>query len=159
MTGTATDTQRILRERVALDLWRALTRVTGAMRAGLADRLDADLGVLPDEADLLVVLDEAPEQRLRMADVSRSLRLSKSGVTRLVDRLVERGLVVRAACPSDRRVVYAGLTSEGRRAAADAALALAAGAAQQLAGRLSAADLEALTAALRGILDADEAGA
>lgn len=159
MTGTSTDVQRIVRERAALDLWRALTRLTGAVRAGLADRLDADLGVLPDEADLLVVLDEAPEQRLRMADVSNLLRLSKSGVTRLIDRLVARGLVVRAACPSDRRVVYAGLTSEGRRAAAGAAPALAAGAAQQLAGRLSAADLEALTAALGEILDAREDGA
>ena len=74
-----------------------------------------------------------------MVDVSRPLRLSKSGVTRLVDRLAERGLVVRAAVPEDRRVVYAGLTDEGRRAAAAAAPALAAGVAQQLAGRLSAA--------------------
>jgi len=72
-----------------------------------------------------------------MADVSRALRLSKSGVTRLVDRLAGRGLVVRAACPSDRRVVYAGLTDEGRRAAAAAAPALAAGVVRQLAGRLS----------------------
>ena len=84
------------------------------------------------------LLDEAPEQRLRMADVSAALRLSKSGVTRLVDRLAERGLVVRAPCPKDRRVVYAGLTDEGRATAAAAAPALAAGVAQQLAGRLSA---------------------
>ena len=69
------------------------------MRARLAELLDAELGILPEEADLLVRLAEAPEQRLRMADVSRSLRLSKSGVTRLVDRLAERGLVVRAAVP------------------------------------------------------------
>ncbi len=104
-------------------------------------------------------LGEAPEQRLRMADVSRSLRLSKSGVTRLVDRLAERGLVVRAACPSDRRVVYAGLTDEGRRTAAAAAPALAAGVAQQLAGRLSLEELDRLTTSLRRLADSEESGA
>ena len=152
-------TQQLERERAALDLWAELTSATGAIRTRLADLLDAELGILPEEAELLVLLGEAPEQRLRMADVSTSLRLSKSGVTRLVDRLAERGLVVRAPCPKDRRVVYAGLTDEGRRTAAAAAPALAAGVAQQLAGRLSAADLDALTAALGDLLTDSEAGA
>jgi DNA-binding MarR family transcriptional regulator len=146
-------------ERAALGLWDWLTGAALTMRARLAELLHADLGILPEEADLLLRLDEAPEQRLRMADVSRLLRLSKSGVTRLVDRLAERGLVVRAACPSDRRVVYAGLTDEGRRVAAVAAPALAAGVAQQLAGRLSADDLDLLTASLRRLTDTREAGA
>ena len=152
-------TERRDRERAALALWDGLTGAALVLRTRLAELLDAELGVQPEEADLLVRLGEAPEQRLRMADVSRSLRLSKSGVTRLVDRLAERGLLVRAACPSDRRVVYAGLTSEGRRAAAAAAPALAAGVAQQLAGRLSTQDLEQLTALLRRLADTEEAGA
>ena len=156
-TGGATERQE--RERAALDLWAELTSATGSVRARLSELLDTELGIVPEEAVLLVRLSEAPEQRLRMADVSSTLRLSKSGVTRLVDRLSERGLVVRAACPSDRRVVYAGLTDEGRQAAAAAAPALAAGVAQQLAGRLSAADLDALTAAIRGLLAGAEAGA
>ena len=114
---------------------------------------------MPEEAELLARLDEAPEQRLRMADISRSLRLSKSGVTRLVDRLADRGLVIRAACPSDRRVVYTGLTDEGRRAAAAAAPAVAAGVAEQLAGGLTADQLDALTASLRALASALRAGA
>jgi DNA-binding MarR family transcriptional regulator len=161
MTMTRTDgaAERQERERAALHLWAELTSATGSVGARLAELLDAELGILPEEADLLVRLSEAPEQRLRMADVSSTLRLSKSGVTRLVDRLAERGLVVRAACPRDRRVVYAGLTDEGRQAAAAAAPAIAAGVAQQLAGRLSAADLDALTASLRDLLAGAEAGA
>ena len=146
-------------ERAALALWDGLTEATLMLRTRLAAFLDAELGIQPEEADLLVRLGEASEQRLRMADVSRALHLSKSGVTRLVDRLAERGLVVRAACPSDRRVVYAGLTDEGRRAAAAAAPALAAGVARQLAGRLSPEDLDLLTASLRRIADTGEAGA
>jgi DNA-binding MarR family transcriptional regulator len=152
-------TKQLERERAALALWAELASATGSLRTRLADLLDVELGILPEEADLLVLLSEAPEQRLRMADVSVALRLSKSGVTRLVDRLAERGFVVRAACPKDRRVVYAGLTDEGGQVAAAAAPALAAGVAQQLAGRFSAADLDALTAALRDLLADAEAGA
>jgi MarR family transcriptional regulator, 2-MHQ and catechol-resistance regulon repressor len=152
-------TGRMEPERAALDLWSGLTSATLLLRTRLAELLDAELGILPEEAELLVRLGEAPEQRLRMADVSRSLHLSKSGVTRLVDRLAERGLVVRAACPSDRRVVYAGLTDEGRQAAAAAAPALAAGVAKEFAGRLSPGDLDQLTASLRRLVDTAEAGA
>jgi DNA-binding MarR family transcriptional regulator len=160
MTMMRTDgaTERMKRERAALELWDGLTGATLMLRTRLAEFLDAELGIPSEEADLLVRLGEAPEQRLRMADVSRSLHRSKSGVTRLVDRLAERGLVVRAACPSDRRVVYAGLTDEGRRAAAAAAPALAAGLAQQLAGRLSPEELDQLTASLRRLVDTEGAG-
>jgi DNA-binding MarR family transcriptional regulator len=140
-------------------LWDGLTGAQLTLRARLAGNLDAELGILPEEADLLVLLSEAPEQRLRMVDVCGPLRLSKSGVTRLVDRLAERGLVVRAPCPKDRRVVYAGLTDQGRQTAAAAAPVLAAGVAQQLAGRLSPRELDLLTASLRRLAGAEEAGA
>jgi DNA-binding MarR family transcriptional regulator len=137
------------KQRAALELWAELTGLTGAVESQLAAHLEARAGVLPEEADLLALLFEAPEQRLRMADVSAELGLSKSGVTRLVDRLGARGLVVRAPCPKDRRVVYAGLTDAGRAAAGVAIPARATGLAQMLAGRLSARELEGLTAALR----------
>jgi DNA-binding MarR family transcriptional regulator len=156
---TERSTAELERERAALGLWAELTSATGSVRTRLADLLDAELGILPEEAELLVTLSEASDERLRMADVSSTLRLSKSGVTRLVDRLAERGLVVRAACPKDRRVIYAGLTAQGRQTAAVAASALAAGVAQQLAGRLTAADLDSLTASLRSLLAGAEAGA
>ena len=142
-------------ERAALDLWSDLLRVTGTVRGLLAERLDTELGMVPEEVDLLMRLEEAPEQRLRMADVSRSLQLSKSGVTRLVDRLAERGLVERAACPSDRRVVYAGLTAEGRRAVAEAAPLLVAGVVGHLADHLKARELDVLQSSLRKIIAAE----
>jgi len=139
-------------ERAALDLWSDLLRVTGTVRGLLAERLDTELGMVPEEVDLLMRLEEAPEQRLRMADVSRSLQLSKSGVTRLVDRLAERGLVERAACPSDRRVVYAGLTAEGRRAVAEAAPLLVAGVVENLGRYLAENELNGVRQSLRTIL-------
>jgi DNA-binding MarR family transcriptional regulator len=139
------------REHAAVELWAELTRVHGVVRGSLGAHLQGETGLPTEDADLLVVLAQAPEQRMRMVDVSAALRLSKSGVTRLVDRLAERGLVVRAACPKDRRVIYAGLTEEGRATAEAAAPAVATGLAQLLAGPLSHAELEALTESLRRI--------
>lgn len=96
-----------------VDLWFDLQRVSSVLRGGMALTLGEELGLLPEEMELLLHLSDAPEQRLRMVEVSAVMLMSKSGVTRLVDRLEERGLVMRAACPSDRRVVYAGLTAQG----------------------------------------------
>ncbi len=143
--------ERERRDLAALALWTELTCLTGAVRQALEWHLGDQLGILPEEATLLVELTAAPEQRLRMADVSRELRMSKSGVTRLVDRLARRGLIARAACPKDRRGVYAGLTEEGRRTAAAAAPMVAAGVAERLAGDLSADELAALAASLRSL--------
>jgi DNA-binding MarR family transcriptional regulator len=147
-TSRATEQDRE-RERAAAGLWAELTRVHGAVRGPLEAYLVGETGLLPEDADLLALLADAPEQRLRMVDVSAALHLSKSGVTRLVDRLAEQGLVVRAACPKDRRVIYAGLTDKGRATAEVAAPAVAAGLAQLLAGGLAPAELEALTESLR----------
>jgi len=77
----------------------ALARTAAFLRGCLAYRLEETVGHLPDEAGLLVELDAAPEQRLRRADASRSLGVSKSGVTRLVDRMEERGLIERQRVP------------------------------------------------------------
>lgn len=143
MTTTRTSGQ------AALDLWAELNGLTRFVRERLAERLTAEAGVLTDEAELLALLSEAPEQRLRMVDVSEALGLSKSGVTRLVDRLSARGLVLRAACPSDRRVIWAALTDEGRAAANAAIPARAAVLTEVLGDRLSASELEGLATALR----------
>lgn len=145
------------RERADLGLWTDLVRATAAVRARLAERLDTGLGLVPEDVELLMRLEEAPEQRLRMADVSRSLQLSKSGVTRLVDRLGARGLVERAACPSDRRVVYAGLTGDGRRALEEAAPLLRVGLVEHLGRHLRPRELDAVRAALGKIVAAEAA--
>jgi DNA-binding MarR family transcriptional regulator len=142
----------------ALDLWSALVRVSGIVGGHLAQRLDAELDMLPEEADLLMRLEAAPEQRLRMADASSALALSKSGVTRLVDRLAERGFVERAACPKDRRVVYCGLTEAGRDAVGEAAPLLAAGADEYLSAHLTDSEADAVLKGLRVILEAEGAG-
>ncbi|HRI45385.1 MAG TPA: MarR family transcriptional regulator [Fimbriimonadaceae bacterium] len=78
-------------------------------------------GTMPLELyEVLLVLEEAPDQRLRMCDLAEAAVLSPSGVTRLVDRLEKAGLVVRGSCLQDRRTIYASLTPAGVRAREEA---------------------------------------
>jgi DNA-binding MarR family transcriptional regulator len=117
MTLRSTDRRLTAPELAA---WRGMLRVHSA----LFHQLDAEL----EEAhhlslrayDVLVVLESEPEQHVRMSDLSRSVLLSPSGVSRLVDRLEADGLVVRQRCSDDGRGFYAMLTDEGRRRLAEA---------------------------------------
>jgi len=139
------------RERAVIALWSELTQAAEKVRGGLARALEAGCGLAPDEVELLMLLAAAEERRLRMVDVSEALRLSKSGVTRLVDRLEDRDLVLRAACPSDRRVVWAGITNEGVAALDTAAPIFVSGLMEQLGERLDDDRVGRLRADLRDI--------
>src|SRR2546429_9292575 len=87
-------------------------------QATLLRRLEAELVESEDmilaEFDVLIQLGMAPDRRLRMTELSDRVRLSHSGVTRLVDRLTQDGLVKRARCDSDRRGPLATLPEAGR---------------------------------------------
>jgi DNA-binding MarR family transcriptional regulator len=63
--------------------------------------------------DVLVQLVEAPQHRLRMTDLAGAVLISRSGLTRLVDRMVAEGLVRREPAPHDARGTFACLTDEG----------------------------------------------
>jgi DNA-binding MarR family transcriptional regulator len=101
------------RHDAGLEPWRAFLRA----HALVARRLDEDLrtrhGLSLQEYETLLHLAEAPDRHLRMGRLADSLLLSKSGVTRLVDRLVDDGLVERTSCPSDARGAEASLTELG----------------------------------------------
>ena len=93
--------------------WLALMR----SHAALTRRLDADLvalhGLTLNDYDVLVQLAFAPEQRLRMSDLADRILLTRSGMTRRVDRLQRSGLVIRRSCESDARGAFAELTEAG----------------------------------------------
>ena len=89
-------------------------------QARLIREIDAELariGVIgADLYDVLLGLERAPEQRLRLSELADHIVLSRSGLTRLVDRLEKQGLLRRERCPEDRRGAYAVLTDAGRDA-------------------------------------------
>lgn len=128
-----------------LEAWRGFLRVHNA----LVRRLDADLSAAHDlplrSYEVLLLLDDAPEQRLRLADLSRSVLLSPSGLTRMVDRLEREGLVDRERCPEDGRGYYAVLTAAGGRRLQEARSAHLAGVRRLFLDRFSEAELRQLS--------------
>jgi DNA-binding MarR family transcriptional regulator len=96
-----------------LAVWRMLQRV----QVRIVRRLESDLLVAHDlplaSYDVLALLAEAPGRRLRMNDLAELALLSRSGLTRLIDRLQRDGLVAREACESDARGLFAVLTDDG----------------------------------------------
>jgi DNA-binding MarR family transcriptional regulator len=128
--------------------WRAFLDA----QASLLRRLGADLIEEEDitlaEYDVLLQLSFAPDGRLRMTELSDRVRLSPSGLTRLVDRLVRRGLVKRGRCASDRRGSYAILTAAGRGRLRRASPIHLRGIREHFSKHLSPAQLEAVAEAL-----------
>jgi DNA-binding MarR family transcriptional regulator len=98
-------------------------------------------------------LADAPGQKLRMAEIADRVLLSRSGLTRLVDRLVALGLVVRNACADDGRGSFAELTEAGRLKFDSARRTHLAGVRQFFLRRLSDDDRRALGAAWDRVLD------
>jgi DNA-binding MarR family transcriptional regulator len=97
-----------------LRAWRGLLRA----HARLAKCVEAELEhhhKLPlSSYDVLQRLMEAPGERMRMCDLAEQVQLSRSGLTRLVDRLEREGLLGRCSCSHDARGAYACLTERGR---------------------------------------------
>src|SRR5690606_27475761 len=85
--------------------------------AHLVPQVDGELksacGISLTWFDVLHQLSRAPDQRLRMQELADALLLSKSGLTRLIDRIEGEGLVARTAVPGDRRSLYVTLTPTG----------------------------------------------
>jgi len=137
----------------AVRAWRALL----VAREAVFRRLDREIGVLgvlcPEDVDVLLPLASAPEQRLRMGELADRVLLSRSGLTRRVDRLVERGLVARRACPSDRRGAWATLTPGGVAELERALPHHRAALGRSLGTHLSEPQLEALIEALDLLAD------
>ena len=93
--------------------WRAFVRAQAHVSRRLDEDLRAEHGLSLQEYVALLFLAEAPDRRLRMGRLADSLTLSKSGATRLIDRLVDDGLVDRVTCSSDLRGAEAALTEAG----------------------------------------------
>jgi len=93
---------------------------------------------------VLYELVRAPGNRLRMAELADRLLFTRSGVTRLVDRLVELGYVTRCASSTDGRGLYAQLTAEGLEKAQAARATHRAGVREFFLSRVTATDQIAL---------------
>jgi DNA-binding MarR family transcriptional regulator len=139
--GLASD-ERLSLMRLLVGAHTRLTRVLGAeLEEGCNIPITWFVG--------MARLARAPGARLTMSELSAELSLTSGGVTRLVDRMVERGLVERQHCPSDRRSIYVALTDQGFEALRDATVVHLDGLDRHLLGPLDEHDRAALALALQ----------
>jgi DNA-binding MarR family transcriptional regulator len=96
-----------------LEPWIRFLRAHAAITRQLSARLEAQHGLTLSDYDVLVQLYHAPEQALRRVDLARTVLLTASGITRLLDGLERGGWVEKKACTTDARVSYAKLTKAG----------------------------------------------
>lgn len=136
-----------------LRAWIAFLRAHAAVTRRLEAELHAERDLGLAEYDALVQLAIADEQRLRMSELAERVVLSRSGVSRLVDRLVAAGLVVRAPCRDDARVAWATLTDAGFTRLRDASPVHLRGVETHFLARIPDADREALIRALETVVE------
>ena len=145
---------RKIRNDPAIQTWRLFLKAHSALIETLDRELQADKGLPLTWFDVLVRLAADKDGRLPMHQLADQVLLSKSGVTRLVDRMERAGLLERTACPTDRRVTYATITEAGRKAFDDAAPLAYRGVQEHFTAFLAPAEMEAMRLALQKICDA-----
>jgi DNA-binding MarR family transcriptional regulator len=96
-----------------LTAWLRFLRAHAALTRELSSRLEALHELTLSDFDVLVQLYFAEGRRMRRIDIARSVLLTASGITRLLDGLESHGLVAKERCASDARVTYAVLTEAG----------------------------------------------
>jgi DNA-binding MarR family transcriptional regulator len=94
--------------------WRAFLVSHARLGRVLEAEMLARSGMPLAEFDVLFQINAADGRQLRMNELAERVLLSRAGITRLVDRLVEDGLVARVKCPSDLRGSFAVITDTGR---------------------------------------------
>lgn len=93
--------------------WRLLLSAHAYLTRQLGAELEAETGLTLPAYEVLVYLSEAPEGQLRMHELASGVLLSRSGLTRLADRLEQDGLIARTGCVGDARGRFAALTEAG----------------------------------------------
>jgi DNA-binding MarR family transcriptional regulator len=124
--------------------WRSLLRAHSHATRVLEAELENAHGLLLAAYDVLVQLSESPAGALRMSELAQAVLLSRSGLTRLVDRLERDGLVERRSCPSDARGTLATLTEAGRNRLREASGTHLRGVARHVLSHFDAAELDTL---------------
>ncbi|MEQ3551537.1 MarR family transcriptional regulator [Pseudonocardia nematodicida] len=144
--------RRVVPTREELASWRSFLRAHAGVTRTLETELELEQQLSLAAYDVLVQLSEAPGHLLRMTELADAVLLSRSGVTRLVDRLERAGLVVRAKVVGDGRGVTAQLTEAGYERLRIAATTHLRGVRRHFADRLDDDDLTDLERICRKLI-------
>lgn len=139
-----------------LTAWRTFITAHATL-IEIIDRRLVEAGCVPLQwYDVLIELYEAPEHRLRMTELARKVVLTKSTVSRLVDRLEAEGLLTRETTPTDGRGAFAVLTDKGHKALRDAWHIYAEGIKTHFAQHLNDAEAETLVRVFQKMVSAQK---
>jgi DNA-binding MarR family transcriptional regulator len=136
-----------------LETWRSFLVAHAQIRRQLERELQAEQSLGLGEYEVLLLLARADDRQLRMSDLADRLVLSRSGVTRLVDRLEADALVERTSCATDRRGSWATLTNAGHERLRRASPTHLRGVGMHFLDRIPPAELDALQRTLDRVLD------
>jgi len=137
-----------------IQLMGQIVRVHRQLNDALEHELEQSVGIPLVFFDVLIHVGAAPEGRLTMSTLSTDVALTTGGVTRLVDRMAEAGLVARQNCPNDRRSIHVVLTPEGQAVLGRAIAAHIDAIDRHLMAHLDEGDRTDLAALLSKVLDA-----
>jgi DNA-binding MarR family transcriptional regulator len=110
---TTTSLESLQLDERELRAWRGMLRAHAALTKALDADLEAAHGLPLSSYEVLMYLNDADGRKMRMRDLAASVILSRSGLTRLADRLEREGLIRRESCSDDARGAYAVLTPAG----------------------------------------------
>jgi DNA-binding MarR family transcriptional regulator len=139
------------RRKLAGDAWGALLQVHAVLVPELDRELRRRTGLPLAWSDVLLELRSAPDHRLTMSELGDRVVLSRSRVSRVVDELVDQGLVAREANPADARSAYAVLSAAGEQRFLEAAPIYVSGIERGFAAALSDTELRTITIALERV--------
>jgi len=138
--------------------WAALLRTHAAVLPKL-ERALVPTGLPLTWYDVLLVVNAAPDRRLRMSELGRQAVVSRERVSRVVTELEQHGLIQRQPNPDDKRSSFAAITPEGRRRLRSAAPSYLAAVEQHFLSHLTDSEIRTLTKALGKLVAAEEPGA
>ena len=151
--SAAPATASVVADEPGIGAWRSFLTAHARITRRLDEELQAAHGLSLAEYDALLQLAHAPGRRVRMNVLAERVILSRSGITRLVDRLEAAGAVERVACSTDARGQEAVLTPVGLARLRSAATTHLDGVRRYFLGRLDATDLAGLEASLGRVAD------
>ena len=135
--------------------WEGFLELSRRLRRDAEGQLEEQHGLSISMLGIMGRLRCAPEKRLRQTDLAEAMGLSLSRVSRLIDTLESRALVLRTACPSDARATHVLLTDEGDAQAAEAQATVHAYVEAAFLGQLSPEELSTLAAVFSRLISLD----
>ena len=138
--------------RPGIQAWRTFLGAHAAVMRRMEAELEAEGQLSLADYDVLLNLASAPGGKLRMSELAEHVLLSRSGMTRRIDRLEAAGYVTRAECAADRRGSYAAITPAGLERVRSAGPTHLRGIQEHFLAKLSAEELDAISSALAKVI-------